>query len=91
MSSGKLGCCTIFYSIFTQYGAGISVGITTDYGLDGPGIESRWGEIFQPSRSALGPNQPLVKWVPGLSPGGKVRPGRTADHPPPPNAAVMDN
>jgi hypothetical protein len=24
-----------------------SVGIVTDYGLDGPGIESRWGEIFR--------------------------------------------
>ena len=23
-----------------------SVGIATRYGLDGPGIESRWGEIF---------------------------------------------
>jgi hypothetical protein len=26
---------------------GGSVGIATDYGLDGPGIESRWGEIFR--------------------------------------------
>ena len=33
---------------------GSSVGIATDYGLDGPGIESRWGEIFRPSRPALG-------------------------------------
>jgi hypothetical protein len=24
-----------------------SVGIATGYGLDGPGIESRWGEIFR--------------------------------------------
>jgi hypothetical protein len=24
-----------------------SVGIATDYGLDGPGIESRWREIFR--------------------------------------------
>ena len=31
-----------------------SVGIATDYGLDGPGIESWWGEIFRPSRPALG-------------------------------------
>jgi hypothetical protein len=28
-------------------GAGYSVSIVTDYGLDGPGIESRWGEIFR--------------------------------------------
>jgi len=25
------------------------VGIATRYGLDGPGIESRWGEIFRTS------------------------------------------
>jgi hypothetical protein len=28
-------------------GPGSSVGIATDYGLDGPGIESRWSEIFR--------------------------------------------
>ena len=35
-----------------------SVDIATRYGLDGPGIESRWGRDFpQPSRPALGPTQ----------------------------------
>ena len=48
---------------------GISVGIATDYGLDGPGIESRWGEIFRPYGPALGSTQAPLQWVPGLSRG----------------------
>jgi len=28
------------------YGPGSAVGIATGYGLDGPGIESRWGARF---------------------------------------------
>jgi hypothetical protein len=42
------------------YGPGSSVGIATDYGLDGPEIESWLGEIFRPSRPTLGPTQPPV-------------------------------
>ena len=50
-----------------------SVGIATRYGLDGPGIESRWGWNFpHPSRPALGPIQPPSQCVPPLSPGAKA-------------------
>jgi len=70
-------------------GPGSSVGIATDYGLDGLGLNSGGDEIFRPSRPALGPTQPHVKWVPGLS-RGKVWPGRAADHSPPSSAAIME-
>jgi hypothetical protein len=47
-----------------------SVVIATRYGLDGPGIESRWGRDFShPSRPALGPTQPPIQWVLGISRG----------------------
>jgi len=40
---------------------GSSVGIATDYGLDGPGSNPCGDEIFRPSRLALGPTQLPVK------------------------------
>ena len=55
---------------YYRNGRDSSVGIATRYGLDGLGIESRWGRDFlHPSRPALEPTQPPVQWVPGLSRG----------------------
>jgi len=60
-------------------GPGSAVGIATGYGLDGPGIESRWGETFRAC-----PDRP---WVPPsllyngyrIFSVGKERPGRHND------------
>jgi hypothetical protein len=52
----------------TVCGPGSSVGIATDYGMEGQGIKSRSGRDFsRKSRPALRPAQPPVKWVPGIS------------------------
>jgi hypothetical protein len=54
--------------IIIMYRPGGSVGIATGYGLDGAGIEFRWGRDFPHlSRTALGPHPASCKWAPGLS------------------------
>ena len=70
-------------------GPGSSVGIATDYRLDGPA--SNPGE----ARFSARPDRP---WGPPrllyngyrVFPGGKERPRRAADHSPPSSAAVME-
>jgi hypothetical protein len=68
------------------------VGIVTDYGLDDLEVGSSSpirvkNFIFSmSSRSALGPIQPPIQWLPAtISPGVKL-PGREADHSPPTSA-----
>jgi hypothetical protein len=69
---------------------GITVGIATAYGLDGLGIESRWGRDFPHlSRPALSPPS-LLKNGYRVFPGGTVRPGRDADPSPPSSARVKN-
>jgi len=70
-------------------GPGSVVGIATGYGLDGPGIESRGGEIFPtcPDRP-LSPSSLLYNEY-RVFPGGKERPGRDADPSPTSSAVVM--
>ena len=59
----------IYASSLAGCGPDSSVGIATDYGLDGPESNPGGDEIFRPYRPALGPTQPPVLWVPGPSRG----------------------
>jgi hypothetical protein len=49
-------------------GPGSSVGLATDYGLDGPGSNPGGARFSVPVQTGpRGPTQPPVQWVPGLS------------------------
>jgi hypothetical protein len=79
---------TYFISIYL--GPGSSVGIVTNYGLEGPGIESQWGRDFPPVQTGPGAQPRFCKNGYRVFPGGKVWPGRAADHSLPSSAAVME-
>ena len=56
-------------------GPGSSVGIATDYGLDGPGSKSRWGRDFPPVQTGPGSHSTSCKMGTGSFPGVKCDPG----------------
>ena len=64
-----------------------SVGIVTRYGLDGPGIESRWGEFSAPVQTGPGVHPASCTKGTGSFPGIK-QPRRGVDHLPPSSADV---
>jgi len=55
-------------------------GISTCYGLDGPGIESRWGKIFYTLPDRPWAHSASYSMGTGSLPGVQ-RPGRGVDHP----------
>jgi len=66
-----------------------SVGIATGYGLDGPGIESRCGEIFRTVQTSPEAHPASCAMDTGSFQGVK-RPGRDVDHLPPSSAEVKE-
>ena len=80
---------TFNYRLSMSSAPGSSVGIATDYWLDGPGIESRWARFSARPDRPWGPPNLLYNgyWV---FPGGKVRPERAADSSPLSSAVVME-
>ena len=67
-----------------------SVGIATGYGLDGPGIESRWEARYSPPVQT-GPGAQPASYTMGTGSFlGVKRPRRGVDYPPPSNAEVKE-
>jgi hypothetical protein len=65
-----------------EVGRDSSVGMATRYGLDGPGIESRWGARFSvPVQTGPGAHPASFTMGNEFFEGVK-RPGRGVDHPP---------
>ena len=75
---------------YVNLGPGSVAGIANAYGLDGPGIEFRWGRDFpHPSRPAVRSTQPPVNGY-RVFPRGKVRSEHDAD-PSPASTAEVKN
>ena len=67
-----------------------SVGIATRYGLDGPGIEFRWGARFSANVQTIAGAYPVSYTMGAGSFPGVKRPGRGVDHPPPSSVEVKE-
>ena len=72
-----------FSHSLSRAGRDSSVGIANHLGLDGPGIESRWGgaRFSAPVQTGPGAHSASCTMGTGSFPGVK-RPGRGVDHPP---------
>jgi len=82
-------CCNLVYINYEACGPGSSFGIATGYGLDGPGIESRWGARFSaPVQTGPGAHQASCTMGTGSFPG--VKSGRSVTlAPSPPSSGVV--
>jgi len=75
--------------LYLKVGRDSSVGTATGYGRDGPGIESRWEARFSaPVQTCPGAHPASCTMGTGSFLGGKVRPGRGADHSLPSSSVV---
>jgi len=75
-----------FWTDISKCGQGNLVGIATELRAGRSGIKSRWGRDFPPVQTGPGAHPATCT----MGTGGKVRPGRAADHSPPSSAAVME-
>ena len=80
--------CQIKLTLLCTGGWDNSVGIATRYGMDAPGIESRWGARFS-APVQTGPGAHLASYTMGTGSFPEVkRPGCGVDHAPPSSAEV---
>jgi len=85
------GTYYLYLYVDATMGRDSSVGIATRYGLDGPGIESRWGtRLSAPVQTDPGAHPASYTMGTGSLLGVK-RPKRGVDHPPASSAEVKEN
>jgi hypothetical protein len=79
---------------FTFTFSSVGIALATSWTIGVLGFDSRWGlglSLFTiVSRTAMRPTQPPIKWVSGALSLAVKRPGREADHSPPPIVEVKN-